>query len=120
MESGIGILLTVGFAIVGIVLSARKTAQEAKKRAAAFDQEGKPLNMEETVSFSSKEEKVSSGVPLEPKRTPTDKPAPVVTDRIKARTEEAPKLEPLRFDRNEIVKGVLYAEILGKPKALRR
>ena len=27
---------------------------------------------------------------------------------------------PLRFDRNSLVQGVLYREILGKPKALRR
>ena len=35
-------------------------------------------------------------------------------------TEQAPLAASLSFDLNAVVQGVLYAEILGKPKALRR
>lgn len=53
--------------------------------------------------------------PPEPSAPAVKRPAPVC-----AESEPRVPLPKLGFTRDELVKGILYSEILGKPKALRR
>jgi len=48
------------------------------------------------------------------------KAAPVLPISVRGNTEPKIHLPKLGFTRDEVVKGLLYAEILGKPKALRK
>lgn len=117
----LGILLGVVFAVIGVITSViKKDAAARKKKTEGFQSKSTSADASVHPFFKEKADspRASQTVVRESVASAKPIPEPPRVERVTASVQT--DTNPFSIEKDDLVKAIVYAEILGKPKALRR
>lgn len=117
----LGILLGVVFAVIGVITSVmKKDAAARKKKTEGFQSKSTSADAFVQPFFKEKADspRASQTVVRESVASAKPIPEPPRVERVTASVQT--DTNPFSIEKDDLVKAIVYAEILGKPKALRR